>query len=131
MKIGIISMQRIKNYGSFLQAYGLKTIIENKLGYDVKFLDYHIEPPVVNTSESIDKIDIISKKDKIKKKIIGGIFEFKYKFLWLPKYLKVYHKKDYENNCDKVIIGSDEVFNCTQSGKKVGYSKEHIEEYGQ
>ena len=29
-KIGIISMQRIINYGSFLQAYGLKNIIEKK-----------------------------------------------------------------------------------------------------
>lgn len=27
-KIGIMSMQRIANYGSFLQAYGLKKIIE-------------------------------------------------------------------------------------------------------
>lgn len=24
MRVGILSMQRIKNYGSFLQAYGLK-----------------------------------------------------------------------------------------------------------
>ena len=27
-KIGIMSMQRIINYGSFLQAYGLKRMIE-------------------------------------------------------------------------------------------------------
>lgn len=29
-KIGILSMQRIKNYGSFLQAYGLKKINRRK-----------------------------------------------------------------------------------------------------
>ena len=45
-KIGIMSMQRIKNYGSFLQAYGLKKIIE-KLGYEVEFVDYHIGEPII------------------------------------------------------------------------------------
>lgn len=28
MKIGIISMQRVHNYGSFLQAYALKNILK-------------------------------------------------------------------------------------------------------
>ncbi|MGZ1319337.1 hypothetical protein ACXO8E_04085 [Lactobacillus delbrueckii subsp. bulgaricus] len=40
MKVGILSMQRIKNYGSFLQAYGLKSIME-ELGAEVQFVDYH------------------------------------------------------------------------------------------
>lgn len=39
-KVGIMSMQRIINYGSFLQAYGLKSILE-ELGADVEFIDYH------------------------------------------------------------------------------------------
>ena len=30
MKIGIMSMQRVENYGSFLQAYGLKKEIEKQ-----------------------------------------------------------------------------------------------------
>lgn len=38
-KVGIMSMQRIINYGSFLQAYGLKKVIEG-LGYEVEFVDY-------------------------------------------------------------------------------------------
>ena len=29
MEVGIMSMQRVENYGSFLQAYGLKKEIEN------------------------------------------------------------------------------------------------------
>ena len=40
VKIGILSMQRIANYGSFLQAYGLKSIFE-ELGCKVQFVDYH------------------------------------------------------------------------------------------
>ena len=43
MKIGILSMQRIKNYGSFLQALGLKMLIED-LGHHVEFIDYHVNP---------------------------------------------------------------------------------------
>ena len=42
MKIGILSMQRIINNGSLLQAYGLKKTIEN-LGFEVEFVDYKIE----------------------------------------------------------------------------------------
>ena len=40
IKAGILSMQRIFNYGSFLQAYGLKSILA-ELGCDVQFVDYH------------------------------------------------------------------------------------------
>ena len=29
-KVGIMSMQRIRNYGSFMQAYALKKIVELK-----------------------------------------------------------------------------------------------------
>lgn len=38
-------MQRIKNYGSFLQAYALKKLIESINDNEVKFVDYKIEPP--------------------------------------------------------------------------------------
>lgn len=37
-KVGIMSMQRIANYGSFLQAYALKQLIE-ELGHKVEFVD--------------------------------------------------------------------------------------------
>ena len=50
MKIGILSMQRIVNYGSFLQAYGLKKEIE-KLGQEVEFVDYTVEPCLVKKPE--------------------------------------------------------------------------------
>lgn len=38
-KIGIITMHRIRNYGSVLQAYALQRVIE-KLGYDCFLIDY-------------------------------------------------------------------------------------------
>ena len=39
-KIGILSMQRIINYGSFLQALALKSMRES-LGHQVECVDYH------------------------------------------------------------------------------------------
>ena len=39
--VGIMSMQRIRNYGSFLQAYGLRRMLAS-LGCDVRFVDYRL-----------------------------------------------------------------------------------------
>ncbi len=41
MKIGVLSMQHVRNYGSFLQAYALKTTLES-FGHQCEFVD--IEP---------------------------------------------------------------------------------------
>ena len=39
--VGIMSMQRIRNYGSSLQAYGLRRLLENAGGdIRVSFVDY-------------------------------------------------------------------------------------------
>lgn len=66
MKVGILSMQRIKNYGSFLQAYGLKKTIES-LGHNVEFVDYKYEKTV-----------IVERKKSLYKKILNNINIFKY-----------------------------------------------------
>ena len=42
MLVGILSMQRIVNYGSFMQAYSLKKMVES-LGHRVVFVAYKIE----------------------------------------------------------------------------------------
>ena len=39
MLVGILSMQKIVNYGSFMQAYSLKKMVES-LGHRVVFVDY-------------------------------------------------------------------------------------------
>ena len=126
-KVGILSMQRIKNYGSFLQAYGLKMIIQS-MGNSVEFVDYHIDNPVID--ESSGKNDKIIKAIKalegnapliqkvhyiIHKKNFGKKF---YKILGLTE------KPNYLPKLDTLVIGSDEVFNCIQSNKNVGYSLE-------
>lgn len=128
-KVGILSMQRIKNYGSFLQAYALKNIIKN-LGHEVEFVDYHIEKPVILEEESIG----------LKRKIKKGLDVLKYDAKLAHKLGYINHKKNfgkkyfpllelteepnYNPNLDVLVIGSDEVFNCIQKNANVGYSLE-------
>ena len=60
--VGIMSMQRIANYGSFLQAYALKTMIE-ELGHSVQFVDYRVCSPVIqDVTESSNKLTRMVKK---------------------------------------------------------------------
>lgn len=125
-KVGILSMQRIKNYGSFLQAYALKRVIES-LGHEVEFVDYHVETPII--------IDNSKNKGKIKK----GLDALKGKAKLMHKIQYIKHKKNFNNyfdilgltsepnynpKLDTLVIGSDEVFNVIQANKNVGYSLE-------
>lgn len=128
-KVGILSMQRIKNYGSFLQAYALKNIIES-LGNEVEFVDYHIEKPIILEEES----------SGLKRKLKKGIEVLKYDAKLSHKLGYINHKRNfgkkyfpllelteepnYNPNLDILVIGSDEVFNCIQKNANVGYSLE-------
>lgn len=125
-KIGIMSMQRIVNYGSFLQAYGLKKTIEN-LGYKVEFVDYHIEKPIIEGKESFTVTQKIINKIKYHINIKRKINDKRMKFLYtnsIEKHLNITPERNYPyDKIDALVIGSDEVFNCMQ-GYPVGYSKE-------
>lgn len=127
-KVGILSMQRIKNYGSFLQAYGLKKILE-ELNCEVEFVDYHVEEPVIKDTNS-------PKNDKISKALaaLKGEAPLKQKIQYIihkknfgKKYYDVLgltSEPNYNPKLDLLVIGSDEVFNCIQKNKNVGYSLE-------
>lgn len=136
MRVGIMSMQRVANYGSFLQAYGLKKIIENQ-GHSVVFVDYKVGRPVTyeNDKKQYYKGAIREKVMDIAAEYINLLFfaseeqkysmRFKrmYKKLFLPL-LGITSKKSYHENVDTLVIGSDEVFNCLQSNPIVGFSPE-------
>ena len=125
-KVGILSMQRIKNYGSFLQAYALKKIIES-LGHEVEFVDYHIEEPIIKDG-SKDKGKISKGLDALKgdAKLIHKMQYIKHKknFNNYFKILGLTKEPNYNPKLDTLVIGSDEVFNLIQSNKNVGYSLE-------
>lgn len=128
-KVGIMSMQRIANYGSFLQAYGLKSIFE-ELGCEVAFVDYHPGETLIPADGGTG----------IKRKINKVVQTFKYsaplkeKFKFI-KYKKNYARKylpllgidesmNYSTDYDVLVIGSDEVFNCVQDNTNVGYASD-------
>ena len=130
-KVGIMSMQRIANYGSFLQAYALKKLIEIQ-GYTVEFVDYHVGPSIIR--------DVANSENKYIRKVKKGFEAFQYKAPFLHKlsfiqYKQMFGKKylpllgvtnamNYNPQLDCLVIGSDEVFNCIQKNSNVGYSLE-------
>lgn len=136
MEIGIMSMQRVVNYGSFLQAYGLKKTIES-MGHIVRFVDYKAEPSLVKDDENLKAessgnvmkraIRMLSsdyrryRKQQIKMNQTFSEFCKAYNESFLPK-LGVNSESNFIPEVDVLVIGSDEVFNCTQSGDLVGYS---------
>lgn len=123
-KVGIISMQRIINYGSFLQAYGLKNIIEKNTDNHVEFIDYEFEKELVKKEQNKKNVFCKIKENKTllrylkKKKYLKEVAE-RY-----TKDLKIIGvgKNNFYPKVDAVVIGSDEVFNCTQS-YPIGYSR--------
>ena len=132
-----MSMQRIANYGSFLQAYGLKKTLEN-FGHEVVFIDYKIEPCKVQVIKE-DKTFIVLKnrilqkifriKNQVKRYQLGIKYDsFKeFQNRYNTEYIKLLDLKEKHIEripVDTLIIGSDEVFNCLQTNPKVGYSKE-------
>lgn len=130
-KVGIMSMQRIANYGSFLQAYGLKCILE-ELGCEVQFVDYHIDKPLISdkkndTSKIIRKIKKVLESFKFDASLRQKFQFIKYKKDFGKKYfpiLGITEKENYNPTLDLLVIGSDEVFNCIQTNTNVGYSLE-------
>ena len=114
MKVGILSMQRIDNYGSLLQSYALKTMIES-FGHEVGFLDIrkgdtsksHLvsaKSPAI-TGEGVSKPNY---RFKLKEKLFTdrSFSSFRFSTLGMTA-----------SECtdgslfDAVVIGSDEVFN--------------------
>lgn len=130
-RVGVMSMQRIANYGSFLQAYALKTMIE-ELGFEVQFVDYHVGAPVVrNIDESNRKITRAFKKVSeifcLHAPLTHKLAFIQYKRRYADKYmplLGVTSKRNFNPTLDCLVIGSDEVFNCIQKNVNVGFSPE-------
>lgn len=128
-KVGIMSMQRIANYGSFLQAYALRCLLED-LTCRVQFVDYRVEPPLIRDPGDSGNPAL----RKVKKGLetlgypapLSQKLEFiRYKRSFGPRYLPLLgigEEKNYDPELDCLVIGSDEVFNCVQKNTNVGYS---------
>jgi hypothetical protein len=131
-KVGVLSMQRIINYGSFLQAYGLKMLLE-ELGHTVEFVDYRVEKPLIQSDEKKHTSAIFRKINKALEVLqydapfVHRIQYIIHKKQFADKYFSVLGIKsemNYKPELDVLVIGSDEVFNCVQKNINVGYSLE-------
>lgn len=127
MKVCILSMQRVDNIGSLLQAYALKMIVD-KQGNETEFIDickndedykllgnyktdYHSEREeagFIGKLKKIDKYALNRLKNKQKSNWQRKVFD-----AFRKKQLKIENKSIRYDVC---IIGSDEVFNCLNSG---------------
>lgn len=127
-RVGILSMQRILNYGSFLQAYGLKAILES-MDCNVQFVDY--EPGACLVGSTVSGSNLARKAEK-------AVQTFRYNASVRDKLAFIRHKHTYaerfypmlglterpnlDPDLDMLVIGSDEVFNCVQDNANVGFT---------
>lgn len=117
MRVGILSMQQITNYGSFLQAYGLKSMIEN-LGHKVEFIN--IIPGEQLPQYRIGKfhkLNLMLKRLKVKHplKQLQCTLKLHKRFDKEFKPELGVRDNDATTHYDTVVIGSDEVFNVAQA----------------
>lgn len=115
-KVGILSIQYVRNYGSFLQAFALKKTIE-KMGHECEFID--IQPGIVfpeyrRTWSFLGKkaIDRFAHWDILKRLQLVKQLNRRFDREFFPKLGKDTHTI---THFDTVVIGSDEVFNFAQN----------------
>lgn len=120
MKVYILSMQQVNNYGSILQAYSLKKMIEG-LGNEVEFLAIEKGTNDALTLQC-EKSDIDKKDDswieiqwnRVKGKIRGRKLRQMFSEFRNSTGLNSLKGNEHFDTC---VIGSDEVFNCLQKSK--------------
>lgn len=122
MKIGILSMQKVINYGSFLQAYGLRKLIKSVYTEEeINFIDIipgrKLEINNISKSQKIKNILSAIKNGQFLEKIKDKAFmkklgnQFENEFFPLLNLGATNNSKHYST----VVIGSDEVFHCCQN----------------
>lgn len=120
MKVFILSMQQVNNYGSVLQAYSLKKMIQS-LGGEVEFLAVkpgeNEELNLLCANSDIDKKSdswIKTQLNRIKGRIYGKQLRYVFNEFRNTTGLNSVSGNEKADIC---VIGSDEVFNCLQKSK--------------
>ena len=127
LRVGILSMQRIRNYGSFLQAYALKRMFE-EVGFDVEFVDYAPGECIVGNqgcSENKSRISKVAETINSGASLLDCLKYVRFKMGFARKYhpmLGVAKEPNANPALDLLVIGSDEVFNCLQDNPDVGFT---------
>ncbi|MBR2549747.1 MAG: polysaccharide pyruvyl transferase family protein [Clostridiales bacterium] len=122
----ILSMQAVNNFGSLIQAYSLKKMVES-LGYDVCFMDIE-KRPEDDALMRDHRISYLSEMESgsVTKKLSDGYIVNRFRNKGIQNEQdRIFN--EFRDRClpplshcgggrpaDAVIIGSDEVFNCIQ-----------------
>ncbi|WP_027860630.1 polysaccharide pyruvyl transferase family protein [Marmoricola sp. URHB0036] len=133
--VGIMSMQRIYNYGSSLQGYGLRRLLEGLADdVNVSFVDYRPGPILVKdaaAAEPTSKVGrVISKVreyNQVDAKLSDRMRFLNHKRTYGARnfpMLGITPQPNHDLDLDVQVIGSDEVFNCVQGNTRVGYSRD-------
>ena len=126
-KIGILTFNRAINYGAALQAFALKSTIEKKAVCQI--INYETIHGRKGNSLSFGKSFL---RNFVKR--IANIKKFKrfYSFINKNATDRVYNNKTrydiLENKFDKIIVGSDQVWNYTCSGEYSTFLLDFVEE---
>lgn len=134
--VGIMSMQRIYNYGSSLQGYGLRRLIEG-LADDVQvsFVDYEpgeilVKEPggsSVPSSRVRRALSKVREYNQVDAKLADRLRFMNHKRTYGARNfpaLGITPQPNRNLDLDVQVIGSDEVFNCVQANTNVGYSRD-------
>lgn len=133
--IGIMSMQRILNYGSSLQAYSLRRVLESLVpDASLTYLDYVPGDPLVHDPEQATPQSRIGRtlskvRDYagIKASLVDRVKFLNHKRTYARTYFPMIDLPQVLNHdlsIDVQVIGSDEVFNCIQANANVGFSRD-------
>jgi len=128
-------MQRIFNYGSSLQAYGLRRLIEGlDNDIEVSFVDYRPGEVLVKdagagapTSQFERALSKVREYSAVDVKLSHKLRFFNHKRTYASRYLPMVGltpQPNHDLDLDVQVIGSDEVFNCVQSNTNVGYARD-------
>lgn len=119
MRIAILSMQRVVNFGSVLQAWSLRELIRKEIDEEVYFLDIEDIPALSSRRKVNEKVDYESPADyppgvyqKVKRRCIAMLSAYNKRLIckFMEKELAL-EEKNHPTYFDAVVIGSDEVFN--------------------
>ncbi|MGL5822885.1 MAG: polysaccharide pyruvyl transferase family protein [Sarcina sp.] len=140
MKIGILTFHKAYNYGAVLQAYALQKSF-TKVGVDCELIDYMnkklLETYTIKSLRKTNGIKekikwILTNKDKI---ILGKNFEHFFKYHYNLSNFK--YNENNINECekkyDKIVVGSDQVWNNTLQGNDknffLGFMEDNKKKY--
>lgn len=106
MKCGILTLHNALNYGAFLQAFALKSVMEKEIGVPTNIIN-------LSRNSLIERIMLI--KSRYPKRII-------HHYRFLKEFDKVSSCLDISNNAvkeyDVIIVGSDELWNLENGSFK-------------